>query len=87
MAVRRKRISAARPAAIMADLDALPITIDAAATVRAWAATFALAERHGLTVYDAAYLELALRMGAMLASLDRELIWAARREGVETIGR
>lgn len=86
MAVRRKRISPSRPMAILADLDALPITIDDAATIRAWTATYALAERHGLSVYDAAYLELALRSDAVLASLDGDLIEAARREGVTVIG-
>jgi predicted nucleic acid-binding protein len=46
----------------------------------------ALARRHRLTVYDAAYLELALREGADLATLDAELAEAARREGVAVIG-
>ena len=43
---------------------------------------FALADRHGLTVYDAAYLDLAVREGLPLASLDNELIRAAERSGV-----
>lgn len=41
-----------------------------------------LSERHGLTAYDAAYLELALREGLPLATLDNELKKAARAEGV-----
>jgi len=86
MAVRRKRLDAARPAQILADLDALPIRIDEAATRIAWTTTLDLAGRHGLTVYDAAYLELALRMNAALASLDGELIAAARGAGVDVIG-
>ncbi|HZL01029.1 MAG TPA: type II toxin-antitoxin system VapC family toxin [Caulobacteraceae bacterium] len=86
MAVRRKRIAARRPAVILADLEALAITIDEAATPRAWTATFALAESHGLTIYDAAYLELAVRLGAPIASRDGQLIRAARREAVEVLG-
>ncbi len=85
IAARRRRIASSQPARILADLDALPIAIDEAATARAWTATLALAERHGLTVYDAAYLELALRLGATLASRDVELNTAARAEAVEII--
>ena len=44
-----------------------------------------LARRHALTTYDAAYLELALRLGATLATLDRKLARAADAEGVEVI--
>ena len=43
---------------------------------------FKLAERHGLTVYDAAYLNLAVREGLPLASLDGQLIRAAQSIGV-----
>ena len=45
-----------------------------------------LSQRHGLTTYDAAYLELARRRGLALATLDRELREAARREGVPLAG-
>ena len=44
--------------------------------------TLALARRYGLTVYDAAYLETALRRQASLATLDTELAKAAASEGV-----
>jgi len=44
-----------------------------------------LARRHGLTVYDAAYLELALRRAASLATLDTKLSSAAASEGVEVV--
>jgi len=43
---------------------------------------FRLADRHGLTVYDAAYLDLALREGLPLASLDKALCKAAENSGV-----
>ena len=42
----------------------------------------ALASRYRLRVYDAAYLELALRRGIPLASIDKELAQAAKRAGV-----
>ncbi|WP_206437042.1 hypothetical protein [Paracoccus haematequi] len=45
-----------------------------------------LARRLRLTVYDALYLELALRQGASLASLDTALLAAARAEAVPVIG-
>ncbi len=45
-----------------------------------------LAERHGLTVYDAAYLELALRRGLPLATLGREQRAAASNDGVQLLG-
>jgi predicted nucleic acid-binding protein len=45
-----------------------------------------LARRHRLTMYDAAYLELALRKGYPLATLDAALSIAARAEGVVLIG-
>jgi predicted nucleic acid-binding protein len=45
-----------------------------------------LARRHRLTVYDAAYLELALRERLPLATLDASLAEAARREGVAVVG-
>jgi predicted nucleic acid-binding protein len=44
-----------------------------------------LARTHGLTVYDAAYLELAKRRGATLATLDGKLASAATREGIAVI--
>lgn len=46
----------------------------------------ALADQHGLTVYDAAYLDLALDVDAELATLDRPLRAAAEAEGVVVLG-
>ena len=47
----------------------------------------ALARRHRLTVYDAAYLELAQREGVPLATLDGHLAAAATAEGVPVLGK
>lgn len=62
-------------------LSELPIEIDAETEARAWRDTVALARSERLTAYDAAYLELALRMGLPLASLDTALVKAAKRLG------
>lgn len=85
VAVRRGRMKAADAAANLADLALLPITLDADAPARAWRETFLLAQAHKLTVYDAAYLELALRTGLELASKDAELLNAARALGVKVV--
>jgi predicted nucleic acid-binding protein len=53
--------------------------------MQAWSAALHLAERHRLTVYDAAYLEIASRRKIPLASLDRELRAAAGDEGVRLL--
>jgi predicted nucleic acid-binding protein len=61
---------------------ALPIRIDATTHETTFGQVFALAERYGLTVYDAAYLELAIREGIALATLDSDVRNAARSAGV-----
>ena len=47
--------------------------------------TVALADRHGLSVYDAAYLDLALDVDGELATLDRPLRAAAEAEGIPVL--
>jgi len=72
MAVRRKRIDAAFRDASLADLRALVVEIDSDTDQQAWSATLHLAERFGLTLYNAAYLELLdqqLLGPTMMASL------------------
>jgi predicted nucleic acid-binding protein len=83
MAVRRKRIDAAYRDRALANLSALDIHIDEACDDHAWTATIRLAELYGLSVYDAAYLELAQRTRLPLATLDTALATAARGAGVE----
>jgi predicted nucleic acid-binding protein len=61
------------------------VQVDAETAAHAWGQTLDLARAENLTVYDAAYLELALRLGAGLASADADLISAARRRGLDTI--
>ena len=85
--VRRKRCSADFRDATLADLARLPIHVDPETDRHAWGATLRLAERHLLTLYDAAYLELALRRNLPLATLDEDLHRAARAEKTRLLGR
>ena len=82
MAVRRKRIDTKFRDASIADLRALPIAIDPETDRQAWGSSLILAGRCQLTLYDAAYLELAQRVGMPLASLDKQLRAAAAASGV-----
>lgn len=86
MGVRRGRHNAAFRDSTLADLNALSISIDAETDRHAWQSTLFLAERHRLTLYDAAYLELAIRRDLPLASLDAELRRAAQAERVLVLG-
>jgi len=86
MGVRRKRHDAAFRDATLADLALLPIEVDPETETHAWGATLRLAEPHRLTLYDAAYLELAKRRGLALATLDAELRAAAKAEKVPLLG-
>jgi predicted nucleic acid-binding protein len=86
MAVRHKRIDAKFRDASIADLRVLPIAIDPDTDRHAWGSTLILAERCQLTLYDAAYLELAQRAGLPLASLDKQLRAASKAVGVTLLG-
>lgn len=76
---RRGRLDAAKSDRALALLRRHPILID---RLPDEPAILALARRHRLTVYDAAYLELALRQAVPLATLDDALTAAARAENV-----
>lgn len=86
MAVRKGRIDRAARAASLDDLLILPITVDDETDARAWADTLELAESTGLTLYDAAYLELAIRLQCSLATSDKALRTAAAARGVQLLG-
>ena len=81
-AVRRGRITAQFRDAALRDLSLLDIVADSQTDARAWASTLNLADAHRLTLYDAAYLDLALQHSLPLATLDRDLCAAADRAGV-----
>lgn len=86
MGVRRGRHDAAFRDATLADLALLPIQLDPETDQHAWGSTARLGARYGLTLYDAAYLELARRRDLPLATLDKELRAAALTEGVPLLG-
>ena len=85
MANRRKRFGAGGPAEAIAQLTKLNARSDPATADVAWTEVMRLADAHKLTVYDAAYLEFAIRRGAALASTDKDLLDAARRCGLEVL--
>jgi predicted nucleic acid-binding protein len=85
VAVRRERISPQERSDALADLSALEISVDPETERHAWKATLQLADNHGLTVYDAAYLELAQRKRVPLVTLDRALVSAAGAANVEVL--
>ncbi len=70
MGVKRGRCSAEFVDQSLARLALVPVEIDPETAVRSWQDTLELARDESLTLYDAAYLELALRRGIELASLD-----------------
>ncbi len=76
---RRGRIDAQGTALFLRDLASLHITVD---TDPDETVVMTLSRDHRLTVYDAAYLELATRSGLPLATLDRSLAAAAQRAGI-----
>lgn len=82
MAERRKRASQADITEALNLVAALPVIADEQTAQRAGSDTAALARQYGLTIYDAAYLELAMRRGTALATSDRDLAKAAKAAGV-----
>ena len=83
-AVRRGRIYNDEWPRICTNLEALPIEIEPLSTPGVGARCSLSAERHDLSIYDATYLELGLRMRLPLATLDRALAAAAKTAGVDT---
>ena len=86
MAVRRKRIDANFRDAALTQLSRLSISADPDTDAYAWTVVLQLADRFQLTLYDAAYLELAGRRRLPLATLDRELRDASAALGITLLG-
>jgi predicted nucleic acid-binding protein len=86
VALRRNRIDAEFRRAALADLALLDITTDPNTDTHAWNATLQLADRFRLTLYDAAYLELAQRRKLPLGTLDQDLRQAGAALGVTLLG-
>jgi predicted nucleic acid-binding protein len=85
--VRRGRMTLLKRDGILADLASLPIFDDSQTGLHSWGRTLGLADAHQLTVYDAAYLELASRLSLPLATLDEDLRKAAQLENVPLLGK
>lgn len=87
VAERRKTIAAPERRLALERLSALGLTVDEASARDAFGQTSALAEQYGLSVYDAVYLELAIRRGLPLGTRDRALQSAAERSGIPRLDR
>jgi predicted nucleic acid-binding protein len=83
IAERKKRITLEQRQKAIHTLAELPISVDMMTSDHAWLETLELAERYSLTLYDASYLELALRRSLPLATFDSSLKQAAQLAGVD----
>jgi predicted nucleic acid-binding protein len=83
---RRKRLRHAEIRRFFALLDGISVVQDVQPAGGMMRAAVTLAREHGLSAYDAAYLELAIRDGTPLATLDNGLRTAARKSGVRVFG-
>lgn len=86
MAIRRKRITDVFRDDALARLLAMPISVDPDTDAHAWTTALRLSQRFGLTLYDAAYVELAQRHSLPLATLDQEMRAAAIALSVPVLG-
>lgn len=82
---RRSRITDADFSMALQVIDGFTVDIEPASIARVRVDTLALAMRHNLTVYDAAYLELAIRRRIPLATLDGDLVKAAKKAKVKLV--
>ncbi len=82
MAERRSRITELETGRVLALVRALPLEMDEAPVLTTMEKVIELSRRHRISAYDAAYLELAVRLAAPLATLDRGLERAAKKAGV-----
>jgi predicted nucleic acid-binding protein len=76
-ALRRRYITREELFEYAQELGGLRVKVDLEAAARAFGEVLALAERYQLTTYDAAYLELAQRLGLEIATIDGNLVQAA----------
>lgn len=84
VALRRGRLNDTQRFTAIERLDQLEVEIDAQSGEQALLASFDIAQSDSLTVYDAAYIELARRRSCGLLTYDRALAKAALARGIET---
>lgn len=82
---RRKRITEAQSRRFSDLLCELPIRVVEIAKNALWGNVLVLAREHGLTAYDAAYLELAMHEGLPVATQDKALRKASKKAGIEIL--
>jgi predicted nucleic acid-binding protein len=85
VAERNKRLSEAESARFISLLNELPIIVDSEPPERMLKEIFSLAREHRISTYDASYLDLAMRQGIHIASLDKNLIKAAKKSQVPVV--
>lgn len=81
---RRNRIEGAYIGKALDLIQKLPLRIDSSSSDYVWSSTIEIAAAYGLTLYDAIYLELAIRLDLPLATLDERLAEAAAIAGVSS---
>jgi predicted nucleic acid-binding protein len=86
LAERRRRISRTDSEQFLQLLAVMVITVDRACEFEKIGQLLPLCREHGLTSYDSAYLELAIRMNLPIATLDKDLRRAATKAGIELLG-
>jgi predicted nucleic acid-binding protein len=84
-AQRRKRVTSTQVDSFWDQLAKLPFSVEPALNVSLAKEVLRLSEKHSLTVYDGAYLELAMRNRLPLATLGTQLAGAAKREQVTLV--
>ncbi len=82
---KRKRISEAMIRSFLDDLAALPVMLEQIPAGIVFDRIQSLSRKHGLTAYDAAYLDLALENGLALATLDEALVRACKNAGATSL--
>ena len=86
-AERRKTLNFSQVTGFLEELNDWPIHVDTLGVERAYQQILSMARQHHLSAYDASYLELAVREGLPLATLDNDLRKAATAVGVKIAGK
>jgi predicted nucleic acid-binding protein len=87
VAERRKRITLVKSSEFLSQLSKLDLEVEPESTERAFDRLLSLCRTHGLTSYDAVYLDLAARRRLPLATLDEPLRKAAKKLGIKLLGK
>lgn len=82
-AERPSQLSAGEVEVFISQLEGLPIKFDTLTAYQAFSRILGMSRIYNLSSYDAAYLELAVREGLPIASLDKDVIKAAKKAGVD----